>query len=36
LLTPPPISPIATPSEEQKEHDDNKNQFHVFLHVELL
>ncbi len=32
-LSPPPISPIATPSEEQKEHEDNKNQVHNFLQI---
>jgi hypothetical protein len=31
LLSPPPISPIAAPSEEQKEHEDNKNEIHIFL-----
>lgn len=31
LLSPPPISPIAAPSEEQKEHNDNKNEIHIFL-----
>jgi hypothetical protein len=31
LLSPPPISPIAAPSEEQKEHKDNKNEIHIFL-----
>ena len=31
LLSPPPISPIAAPSEEQKEHEDNKNEIHLFL-----
>ena len=31
LLSPPPISPIAAPSEEQKEHEDNKNEVHIFL-----
>src|ERR1700730_13475162 len=31
LLSPPPISPIAAPSEEQKEHQDNKNEIHIFL-----
>ena len=31
LLSPPPISPIAAPSEEQKEHEDNKNEIHSFL-----
>jgi hypothetical protein len=28
LLSPPPISPITAPSEEQKEHEDNKNEVH--------
>ena len=31
LSPPPPISPIAAPSEEQKEHEDNKNEVHIFL-----
>jgi hypothetical protein len=31
LLSPPPISPIAAPSEEQNEHEDNKNEVHIFL-----
>ena len=31
LLSPPPISPITTPSEEQKEHEDNQNEVHIFL-----
>ena len=31
LLSPPPISPIAAPSEEQNEHDDNENEIHIFL-----
>jgi hypothetical protein len=31
LLSPPPISPIAAPSEKQKEHEDNKNEIHSFL-----
>ena len=31
LLTPPPVSPIAAPSEEQKQHEDKKNEVHVFL-----
>ena len=31
LLSPPPISPITAPSEEQKEHEDNKNDIHSFL-----
>jgi hypothetical protein len=31
LLSPPPISPIAAPSEEQKEHEDNENEIHIFL-----
>jgi hypothetical protein len=31
LLSPPPISPIAAPSEEQKEHEYNKNEVHSFL-----
>ena len=31
LLPPPSISPIAAPSEEQKEHEDDKNKVHVFL-----
>ncbi len=31
LLSPPPISPISAPSEEQKEHDDNQNEIHIFL-----
>ena len=31
LLSPPPISPIAAPSEEQKDHEDNKNEIHIFL-----
>ncbi len=30
--SPPPISPIAAPSEEQNEHEDNENQIHIFLH----
>jgi hypothetical protein len=28
ILSPPPISPIAAPSEEQKEHEDNENDIH--------
>jgi hypothetical protein len=31
LLSPPPISPIAAPSEEQKDHEDNENEVHIFL-----
>jgi uncharacterized protein YjbJ (UPF0337 family) len=31
FLSPPPISPIAAPSEEQKDHQDNKNEIHSFL-----
>src|SRR5271166_2696599 len=31
LLSPPPISPIAAPSEEQKDHENNKNDVHIFL-----
>src|SRR4029077_18219300 len=31
LLSPPPISPIAAPSEEQKDHEENKNEIHIFL-----
>jgi len=31
LLSPPPVSPIATPPEEQKEHEDNENKIHIFL-----
>jgi hypothetical protein len=31
FLSPPPISPIAAPSEEQKDHEDNKNEIHSFL-----
>ena len=31
LSSPPPISPIAAPSEEQKEHEDNENEIHIFL-----
>jgi hypothetical protein len=31
LLSPPPISPIATSSEEQKDHEDNENEIHIFL-----
>ena len=31
FLSPPPISPIAPPSEEQKEHEDNENEIHIFL-----
>ena len=31
LLSPPPISPIATPTEEQEEHENNKNEVHSFL-----
>jgi hypothetical protein len=31
LLTPAIIAPIATASEEQKEHDNNENEFHSFL-----
>ena len=31
FLSPPPISPIAAPSEEQKEHEDNQNEVHIFL-----
>ena len=27
-LSPPPISPIATPSEEQEHHEDNKDEVH--------
>ena len=28
VLSPPPISPIAAPAEEHKEHEDNKNEVH--------
>jgi hypothetical protein len=35
LLSPTPISPIAAPSEEQKEHEDNKNEVHIFLQNKL-
>jgi hypothetical protein len=28
FLSPPPISPIAAPSEEQKEHEDHENDIH--------
>ena len=28
ILSPPPISPIAAPSEDQKEHEDDKNEIH--------
>ena len=31
ILSPAPISPIAAPSEEQKEHEDNENEIHIFL-----
>ena len=31
LLSPTPISPIPAPSEEQKDHEDNKNEVHIFL-----
>jgi hypothetical protein len=31
FLSPPPISPIAAPSEEEKDHEDNKNEIHSFL-----
>jgi hypothetical protein len=31
LLSPPLISPITAPSEEQKEHEDNQNKIHIFL-----
>lgn len=31
LLSPPPVSPIAAPSEEQKEDENNKNEVHIFL-----
>ena len=31
LLSPPSISPVATPSEEEKEHEDYKNEVHNFL-----
>jgi hypothetical protein len=31
FLSPPPISPIAAPSEEQKDHEDNENEIHSFL-----
>ena len=31
LLSPTPISPIATPTEEQEEHENNKNEVHIFL-----
>jgi hypothetical protein len=31
LLSPPPISPIATSSEEEKEHENNQNEVHIFL-----
>src|ERR1700693_3444135 len=31
LLSPPPISPIAAPSEDQKEHEDDKNEIHSYL-----
>ena len=33
LLSPPPISPIAAPSEEQNEHEDNENEIHIFLQM---
>ena len=29
--SPAPIAPIATPSEEQKQHKNNKNEVHIFL-----
>jgi hypothetical protein len=35
LLSPTPISPIAAPSEEQKENEDNKNEVHIFLQNNL-
>jgi hypothetical protein len=35
LLSPTPISPIAAPSEEQKEYEDNKNEVHIFLQNNL-
>src|SRR5271165_5947160 len=35
LLSPPLISPIAAPSEEQEEHEDNKNEIHIFLQNNL-
>jgi hypothetical protein len=31
LLSPPPISPIPASSEEQKEHEDDENEIHIFL-----
>jgi hypothetical protein len=31
LLSPSPISPITSASEEQKEHENNKNEIHIFL-----
>jgi hypothetical protein len=31
FLSPASISPIASPSEEQKEHEHNKNEIHIFL-----
>jgi hypothetical protein len=31
FLSPPPISPIAAPSEEQKEHENNETEIHIFL-----
>jgi hypothetical protein len=31
FLSPPPISPIAAASEDQKQHQDNKNEIHIFL-----
>jgi hypothetical protein len=31
FLSPPPISPVAAPSEEQNEHEDNENEIHIFL-----
>ena len=35
LLPPTPISPIAAPSEEQKEHENDENEVHIFLQNNL-
>ena len=31
FLSPPSISPITSSSEEQKEHENNENEIHIFL-----
>jgi hypothetical protein len=34
FLSPPPISPIAAPSEEQNDHEDNENEIHIFIFLQ--